>query len=48
MKRTRIDRRAFLKIAGAGAGAAPFPLTLRAQPKTIEIGVVSSTRAPSC
>lgn len=41
MKRTRIDRRAFLKVAGAGAGAAAFPLTLRAQPKTIKIGVVS-------
>jgi branched-chain amino acid transport system substrate-binding protein len=41
MKPNRISRRRFLASAIAGAGVAGFPLPLRAQPRTIKIGVVS-------
>jgi len=38
---SRVSRRRFLHLAGAMAGAAAFPLPLRAQAKTIKVGVVS-------
>jgi branched-chain amino acid transport system substrate-binding protein len=41
MSGLRITRRSFLTLAGATAGAATFPWPLRAQPKTIKVGVVS-------
>jgi branched-chain amino acid transport system substrate-binding protein len=41
MSGLRITRRSFLTLAGATAGAATFPWPLRAQPRTIKVGVVS-------
>jgi branched-chain amino acid transport system substrate-binding protein len=41
MKPTRVTRRTFLTTALGGAGVAAFPRTLRAQPRTIKVGVVS-------
>ncbi len=37
----RVSRRNFLTLAGATAGAVAFPWPLRAQPKTVKVGVVS-------
>jgi branched-chain amino acid transport system substrate-binding protein len=41
MTMLRVSRRRFLHLAGAAAGVAAFPRPLRAQAKTIKIGVVS-------
>jgi branched-chain amino acid transport system substrate-binding protein len=41
MTMLRVSRRRFLHLAGAAAGVAAFPLPLRAQAKTIKVGVVS-------
>jgi branched-chain amino acid transport system substrate-binding protein len=41
MSGLRITRRSLLTLAGATAGAATFPWPLRAQPRTIKVGVVS-------
>ena len=42
----RWSRRTFLKSAAAGAAVAGFPATLRAQPKTIKLGVVHCVTGP--
>jgi branched-chain amino acid transport system substrate-binding protein len=41
MTRPVVDRRRFLRVAAVAAGAAAVPRPLRAQPKTIKVGVVS-------
>ena len=41
MKPTRVTRRTFLTTTLGGAGVAAFPLPLRAQPRTIKVGMVS-------
>jgi branched-chain amino acid transport system substrate-binding protein len=41
MKPTRVTRRVFLTTALGGAGVAACPLPLRAQPRTIKVGMVS-------
>jgi branched-chain amino acid transport system substrate-binding protein len=41
MTPSRVSRRTFVKTAVAGAAVAGFPLPLRAQPRTIKLGVVS-------
>ncbi len=44
---TRVDRRAFLRHAAAGAaGVAGFPAVLHAQPRTVKIGIVSPVTGP--
>ncbi|HET7876799.1 MAG TPA: ABC transporter substrate-binding protein [Methylomirabilota bacterium] len=45
---TRLDRRNFLKAAGAAAGAATlgFPAVLRAQAPTVKVGVVHTFTGP--
>ncbi len=45
---TRVERRTFLKTAGVAAGAAAlgFPAVLRAQPKTIKIGIIHTVTGP--
>ena len=42
----RWSRRTFLKATAAGAAIAGFPLPLRAQPKTIKLGVVHCVTGP--
>lgn len=42
----RWSRRTFLKATTAGAAVAGFPVTLRAQPKTIKLGVVHCVTGP--
>jgi len=44
----RVGRRTFLRGAGAAAGAAAlgFPAVLRAQPKTVKIGVIHTLTGP--
>ena len=45
---TRVQRRTFLKTAGVAAGTAAFgfPAVLRAQPKTIKIGIIHTVTGP--
>ena len=46
MTTPRWSRRTFLKSAAAGAAVAGFPVTLRAQPKTIKLGIVHCVTGP--
>jgi branched-chain amino acid transport system substrate-binding protein len=46
MTRHRVTRRTFLTSAGAGVAALGFPLPLRAQAKTVKIGVIHTVTGP--
>ncbi len=46
MARTRVTRRGFLGGLAASAGIVGVPTLLRAQPKTVKIGMVSPVTGP--
>src|SRR5574341_1217919 len=46
MASTRVTRRTLLKTAAAGAAVVGFPLPLRAQPKTVKVGVIHTVTGP--
>jgi branched-chain amino acid transport system substrate-binding protein len=46
MSKTSVSRRAFLRLTAAGAGLVGFPLSLRAQPRTVKVGGVFPVTGP--
>ena len=46
MRGPKLGRRTFLTGAAAGAAALGFPAVLRAQPKTVKIGVIHTLTGP--